>query len=32
VLAAVERLPGGSAATAGTMFFCGRRPGDSHVP
>jgi len=32
VLAAVERLPGGPDATAGTMFFCGRRPGDPDVP
>ena len=31
VLAAVERLPGGPEATAGTMFFCGRRPGGLHV-
>jgi hypothetical protein len=31
VLAAVERLPGGPGATAGTMFFCGRRPGGLHV-
>ena len=32
VLAAVERLPGGDAARAGTMFFCGRRPEGSRVP
>jgi SAM-dependent methyltransferase len=32
LLAAVERLPGGPDARAGTMFFCGRRPGGSHVP
>ncbi len=31
LLAAVERLPGGPDARAGTMFFCGRRPGGSHV-
>ena len=27
LLAACERLPGGPDARAGTMFFCGRRPG-----
>jgi SAM-dependent methyltransferase len=32
LLAAVERLPGGPNARAGTMFFCGRRPGGLHVP
>jgi len=32
LLAAVERLPGGPDARAGTMFFCGRRPGGLHVP
>ncbi len=31
LLAAVERLPGGPEARAGTMFFCGRRPGGLHV-
>ena len=31
LLAAVERLPGGAEARAGTMFFCGRRPGGLHV-
>jgi len=31
LLAAVERLPGGPDARAGTMFFCGRRPGGRHV-
>ena len=31
LLAAVERLPGGPDARAGTMFFCGRRPGGLHV-
>ena len=31
LLAAVERLPGGPEARAGTMFFCGRRPGGPHV-
>ena len=31
VLAAVERLPGGAEARAGTMFFCGRRPEASRV-
>ena len=32
LLAAAERLPGGADARAGTMFFCGRRPGGRHVP
>jgi len=32
VLAAVERLPGGPDATAGTTFFCGRWPRDPVVP
>jgi SAM-dependent methyltransferase len=31
-LAALERRPGRSGATAGTMFFCGRKPGGAHVP
>jgi SAM-dependent methyltransferase len=31
LLAAVERLPGGPDAKAGTMFFCGRRQGGPHV-
>ena len=31
VLAAWERLPGGPGARAGSMFFCGRRPGGAHV-
>jgi SAM-dependent methyltransferase len=31
LLAALERLPGGPGARAGTMFFCGRRPGALHV-
>ena len=31
-LAALERLPGRRGATAGTMFFCGRKPGGAHVP
>jgi 2-polyprenyl-3-methyl-5-hydroxy-6-metoxy-1,4-benzoquinol methylase len=30
-LAALERRPGRSGATAGTMFFCGRKPGGAHV-
>ncbi len=32
LLAAFERLPCGPDAKAGTMFFCGRKPGDAHVP
>jgi SAM-dependent methyltransferase len=31
LLAAVERWPGGPDAKAGTMFFCGRRPGGARV-
>lgn len=31
-LGALERRPGRSGATAGTMFFCGRKPGGAHVP
>jgi SAM-dependent methyltransferase len=31
-LAALERRPGRSGATAGTMFFCGQKPGGAHVP
>ena len=31
ILAAWERLPGGPDARAGSMFFCGRRPGGLHV-
>mgnify|MGYP003694136209 CR=1 FL=1 len=31
LLAGVERWPGGAEARAGTMFFCGRRPGGRHV-
>ena len=31
-LAALERRPGRSGARAGTMFFCGRKPGGAHVP
>jgi SAM-dependent methyltransferase len=30
-LAGGERWPGGAEARAGTMFFCGRRPGGRHV-
>ena len=31
-LAALERRPGRRGATAGTMFFCGRKPGGAYVP
>lgn len=31
-LAALERRSGRSGATAGTMFFCGRKLGGAHVP
>ena len=31
LFAAVERWPGGPEARAGTMFFCGRRPGGLHA-
>lgn len=32
LLAALERLPPGPNARAGTMFFCGQRPGGPRVP